>query len=41
MYCIVTEAGLLFFHVMGGGSAPNTDMAAAINSSLKSAPAMR
>lgn len=30
MYCIVTEAGLLFFHVMGGGSVPNTDMAAAI-----------
>jgi len=30
MYCIVTESGLLFFHVMGGGSAPNADMAAAI-----------
>lgn len=30
MYCIVTEAGLLFFHVMGGGSAPNADMAAVI-----------
>lgn len=30
MYCIVTEAGLLFFHVMGGGNVPNADMAAAI-----------
>jgi hypothetical protein len=30
MYCIVTESGLLFFHVMGGGSAPNADMVAAI-----------
>jgi hypothetical protein len=30
MYCIVTESGLLFFHVMGGGSVPNADMAAAI-----------
>lgn len=30
MYCIVNESGLLFFHVMGGGGVPNTDMAAAI-----------
>lgn len=30
MYCIVTESGLMFFHVMGGGNAPNADMAAAI-----------
>lgn len=30
LYCIVTESGLLFFHVMGGGSVPNADMAAAI-----------
>ncbi|MEO6080912.1 MAG: hypothetical protein ABIQ86_14255 [Steroidobacteraceae bacterium] len=30
MYCIVTPSGLLFFHVMGGGSMPNADMAAAI-----------
>lgn len=30
MYSIVTESGLLFFHVMGGGSVPNADMVAAI-----------
>lgn len=30
MFCIVTESELLFFHVMGGGSVPNADMAAAI-----------
>lgn len=30
MYCIVTESGLLFFHVMGGGNVPSADMAAAI-----------
>jgi hypothetical protein len=30
MYCIVTESALVFFHVMGGGSVPNADMAAAI-----------
>lgn len=30
MYCIVTESGLVFFHVVGGGSLPNADMAAAI-----------
>jgi hypothetical protein len=30
MFCIVTKSELLFFHVMGGGSVPNADMAAAI-----------
>jgi hypothetical protein len=30
MFCIVIKSELLFFHVMGGGSAPNADMAAAI-----------
>ena len=30
MFCIVTKSELLFFHVMGGGSTPNADMAAAI-----------
>jgi hypothetical protein len=30
MYCIVAKSELLFFHVMGGGSVPNADMAAAI-----------
>jgi hypothetical protein len=30
MFCITTKSELLFFHVMGGGSAPNADMAAAI-----------
>lgn len=30
MFCISTNSGLLFFHVMGGGNAPNADMAAAI-----------
>lgn len=30
MFCIVSESGLLFFHVRGGGSSPNTDMAEAI-----------
>lgn len=30
MYCINSTSGLMFFHVMGGGSAPNADMGAAI-----------
>ena len=30
MFCIVTKSELLFFHVMGGGSVPSADMAAAI-----------
>ena len=30
MFCIATQSTLVFFHVMGGGSVPNADMAAAI-----------
>ena len=30
MFCVVSESGLVFFHVMGGGGSPNVDMAAAI-----------
>jgi hypothetical protein len=30
MFCVVSESGLLFFHVMGGGGSPNPDTAAAI-----------
>jgi hypothetical protein len=30
MFCIVTKSELLFFHVIGGGSVPNADMAVAI-----------
>lgn len=30
MFCILSKSELLFFHVMGGGSVPNTDMVAAI-----------
>lgn len=30
MFCVVSESGLVFFHVMGGGSSPNADMVAAI-----------
>lgn len=30
MLCIIAESELLFFHVMGAGSVPNADMAAAI-----------
>lgn len=30
MFCVVSESGPVFFHVMGGGSSPNSDMAEAI-----------
>jgi hypothetical protein len=30
MFCVVSGSGLVFLHVMGGGSSPNADMAAAI-----------
>lgn len=31
MFCIVSGSGLVFLHVMGGGSSPDADMAAAIS----------
>ena len=35
MFCVVSESGLIFFHVMGGGGSPNSDMAAAISAVKK------